>query len=124
MREILNIPFQWQGIPPARKLSDWILSQCNDGISIHRVALFIVISKKDVWYRYVNDLLMISHTNMNIDSILRRQNRLKKKLQLTAQSECNGQLPFLDVILIRSKNNAKYKVKRKPTKKKHFRELL
>ncbi|XP_076038518.1 uncharacterized protein LOC143023787 [Oratosquilla oratoria] len=69
------------------------------------------------WFRYVDDCLCITQKTTDIHDLQRKLNDIDDKIQFTVEEEINGQLPFLDTVIIRSGNSAKFKVYRKPTNK-------
>ena len=76
-----------------------------------------VISSDSKWYRYVDDCLIVTHRDTDIEAVLCRMNNIHNKIQFTVESENNGSLPFLDAVIIRTENSVKFKVYRKPTNK-------
>ncbi|XP_076048770.1 uncharacterized protein LOC143029749 [Oratosquilla oratoria] len=73
------------------------------------------------WLCYVDDFLCITQKTTGIHDLPKKNKNKKKpgtddKIQFTVE-EINGQLPFLDTVIIRSGNSGKFIVYRKPTNK-------
>ena len=83
-----------------------------------------IISGNSKWFRYVDDVLMITSYRTNTENLKDRLNQVNQNIQFTVEEEINGELPFLDTLIIRSGNGAKYRVYRKPTNKNDFIHFL
>ena len=75
------------------------------------------IPRNSKWLRYVDDVLVISSAKTDFQALLKRLNKINGNIQFTLEEENNGQLPFLDTVIIRDNNTVKFKVYRKPTNK-------
>ena len=68
------------------------------------------------WCRFVDDVYAIVPDTLNIDEFLVKLNDFNPNIKFTLEIENNGELPFLDVLLIRnSSQHLDFKVYRKPT---------
>jgi hypothetical protein len=67
------------------------------------------------WWRYVDDVFaVVSHKD--VDRVLDHLNARHAKIKFTIEKECNGALPFLDVLVQRDqRGRLSSKVYRKPT---------
>ncbi|CAF0905513.1 unnamed protein product [Didymodactylos carnosus] len=73
-------------------------------------------NKSKVWVRYVDDIFYIFEIDhVHILYVLNRINNWHANIKFTLEMEKNGELPFLDVLIIRSKNKYETTVYRKPT---------
>ncbi|XP_076044840.1 uncharacterized protein LOC143027434 [Oratosquilla oratoria] len=69
------------------------------------------------WFRYIDNCLCITQKKTDIHDLQRKLNNIDDKIQFTIEEENNGQLPFMDTVIIRLGNITKFKVFRKPTNK-------
>ena len=67
-----------------------------------------------LYTRYVDDALMIVNKNY-IDIVLDIFNSYHERLNFTHELETNNSINFLDITIIREKNNLMYNWYRKPT---------
>lgn len=72
-----------------------------------------------VWYRYVDDVFTILKRE-NIQSMIKILNSQFKTIKFTVELECDGKLPFLDLLLTRIDNHIDIDIYRKPTTTKRF----
>ena len=68
-----------------------------------------------IWYRYVDDILCLLPVNIDPNDLLRQLNELVPTIKFKLEVEENGQIPFLDTLVIKSNCGFKFKVYRKPT---------
>ena len=67
-----------------------------------------------IWYRYVDDILCLLPSSIDPYMLLRQLNELVPSIKFKVELEVNGQLPFLDTLIIRTNNGFKVKIYRKP----------
>jgi hypothetical protein len=77
----------------------------------------ILDTKNIIYYmRYVDDILIIyDTTHINDNTIHEYINRIHTNLQLNPTYENNGQINFLDLLIIRNNSNLEIDIYRKPT---------
>jgi len=77
----------------------------------------ILDTKNIIYYmRYVGDILIIyDTTHINDNTIHKYINRIHTNLQLNPTYENNGQINFLDLLIIRNNSNLEIDIYRKPT---------
>ena len=109
---------QHEGLPMGSPLS--AVTACLFMEVLEKEHYSKIISSDTKWYRYVDDCLIITHKDTDIEALLQRMNNVNNKIQLTVENESNGSLPFLDTVIIRTENSVKFKVYRKPTNKDDF----
>jgi hypothetical protein len=66
------------------------------------------------YHRYVDDMFYNTH-HTNIDSALTDFNNILRKIQFSVEEECNRQINFLDLLIIRTCNKLEFGIFRKPT---------
>ena len=80
------------------------------------VAIRTAPKQPSCWLRYVDDTFVIwSHGREELNKFLEHLNRVHPKIQFTMETEENGKLPFLDVLVIKRDNRLGHKVYRKKT---------
>lgn len=73
------------------------------------------------WTRYVDDVFASHNLSERLlDKFLKNINSINKRIQFTIEPEMNKQLPFLDMLIIRTETGFKIDVYRKPTFCKRF----
>ena len=70
--------------------------------------------------RYVDDVIVITPEDMDLDEKLVRLNEVDPKIQFTIEKEDSMSLPFLDTLIIRTAEGLKFKVYRKETNKEDY----
>ena len=83
-----------------------------------------LISTDSVWYRYVDDCLIVTRKDTDLDTLLTKMNSVHERIQFTMEKENNSSLPFLDTVIVRTENIVKFNVYRKPTNKDDFIHYL
>jgi hypothetical protein len=83
----------------------------------HNQILDLLIKHKIISYhRYVHDILIVYNTQYtNINSTIDEFNNIHKKVQFSIETESNNQINFLDLSIVRTCNNLKFGIFRKPT---------
>ena len=72
--------------------------------------------KPKVWYRYVDDTFVVwNHGEEELEIFLQHLNSQNENIQFTMEKEHDGELSFLDVLVIREGSRLGHKVYRKPT---------
>lgn len=79
-----------------------------------------IMGQETTWLRYVDDVLIITPHDMDMDPKLQNLNAVEPKIQFSIENETGGRLPFLDTFMIRDGPNLKYRVYRKPTSKEDY----
>ena len=67
------------------------------------------------WFRYIDDVLYIWPSHLNVDEFLNQLNNLVPSIKFTLETESNKTLPFLDILIHREDSQFKYSIYRKPT---------
>jgi len=70
--------------------------------------------------RYVDDVIVTTPKDTNLDDKLARLNDVDPKIQFTIEKEDNMSLPFLDTLIMRTEEGLKFKVYRKRTNKEDY----
>ena len=68
----------------------------------------------------MDDVLVVVPQDIDLDEKLSLLNAVNPKIQFTLEKEQDAQLPFLDASILRTENNFKFKVFRKPTNKEDY----
>lgn len=68
-----------------------------------------------VWYRYVDDVLCLWPREENLTQFLNNLNSLVPSIKFKVETEVDGKLPFLDLLIVKYNDSFKFKVYRKPT---------
>lgn len=79
-----------------------------------------IMGRGATWLRYVDDILVITPRNTNLNNKLRRLNNVHERIQFTIEEENNGCLPFLDTLIMKTNEGTRFKVFRKRTNKNDF----
>lgn len=106
---------QIQGAPMGSPLSPIIANLFMEDFEIR--ALENAVHKPKLWLRYVDDTFVIwSHGVDKLKTFLEYLNNIHPSIQFTMEVEVQGQLPFLDILVIKKPNGALgHTVYRKPT---------
>ena len=72
------------------------------------------------WLRYVDDIFVLVPEGVNLREKLDQLNAVEKKIQFTLEMEDNGVLPFLDILIKKQENGAKFAVYRKETNREDY----
>ncbi|XP_045108045.1 uncharacterized protein LOC123502840 [Portunus trituberculatus] len=83
-------------------------------------SLVRVMGSESLWFRYVDDIIVIMPTDTNVNDKLCKLNEVNEHIQFTVEEEVNGVLPFLDTVIHRKNERAIFSVYRKPTNKDDF----
>jgi hypothetical protein len=67
-----------------------------------------------IWFRYVDDVFAIINKG-ELGKTLEELNKCHINIKFTSEEESNGQLPFLDMLVIRKDNHLEFDIFRKPT---------
>ena len=87
----------------------------NIFVGFHEQQLFQSHPHPVVYYRYVDDIFALFSSQENFNNFLPRLNGLHPSLSFTSESEVDGKLPFLDVLVDRSNSSFSTSVYRKPS---------
>ena len=79
-----------------------------------------IIGDESCWMRYVDDVIVITPEDTDLDDKLARLNDVEPKIQFTIETEEDKCLPFLDTLIMRTDNGLKFKVYRKDTNKEDY----
>ena len=83
-------------------------------VELERSVIPGLSNKLNNWRRYVDDRICYIKVD-SIDYVLRKLNDFHKNIQFTVEVEKEGRIWFLDVLMIRDKNNIETTVHRKST---------
>ena len=81
---------------------------------------FNVMGDDVVWYRYVDDVLLVAPDSLDLSKKITELNAVERRIQFTLEEETNNTLPFLDVHIERTSGGIRYKVYRKITNKEDY----
>lgn len=75
-----------------------------------------------IWHRYVDDVITIFDTDKcSLDDFIRQLNNLYPSIKFTFETETDGKLPFLDLLIIKNNNaELEFDIYRKPTANHRF----
>ena len=76
-----------------------------------------ILGDGGTWMRYVDDVLTFVPQETDLPRLLQELNDVNAAIQFTIEEETNGQLPFLDTLIMKSGEGLKFTVYRKPTNK-------
>ena len=69
-----------------------------------------------IWYRYVDDIFTIWNDSWgSFDTFFQKLNSFAPSIKFKVEWENDGKLPFLDVLIIKGRNELEFSVFRKPT---------
>ena len=83
-------------------------------VELQRSVIPGLANKLNNWKRYVDDTICYIKVD-SIDYVLSKLNNFHKNIQFTVEVEKEGRISFLDVLMIRDKNNIETTVRRKST---------
>ena len=70
--------------------------------------------------RYVDDVFVLVPEGVNLREKVDLLKAVEKKIQFTLEMEDNGVLPFLDILIKKQENGAKFAVYRKETNREDY----
>ena len=73
--------------------------------------------------RYIDDILIFLPQNTKIEEIAEKLNNIVPSINFTYEKESNNNIPFLDILIIKSQNSLTLKVYRKPTNRNNYIHL-
>ena len=79
-----------------------------------------IIGTGSVWMRYVDDVIVVTPDDIDLDKKLDRLNEVDANIQFTIEVEKDRSLPFLDVLIMRTDSGLRFKVYRKDTNKEDY----
>lgn len=79
-----------------------------------------IMGADSCWLRYVDDVFVLVPEETNLEDKLKKLNEVEEKIQFTLETEIEGKLPFLDVLIIRKQDMARFKVYRKKTNREDY----
>ena len=71
------------------------------------------------YFRYIDEIVIFPLQNIKIEEIANKLNNVELSINLTCKKESNNTIPFLDILIIKSRYDLTFKVYRKPTNKKN-----
>jgi hypothetical protein len=96
--------------PLAPILAHLFMSNLEENIENHKG------EKPEMFYRYVDDIFMIMHgTQKDIAMFVKFMNKLEQSIKFTVKAQTDNKLPFLDVMVERTRAESITYVYRKPT---------
>ena len=87
----------------------------NIFVGYHESKVFSCVQKPRIYFRYVDDTFVICKQEGDVDDFLVTLSRLHPALKFTFEKEHDGKLPFLGILLERTKLDFETSVYRKPT---------
>ena len=72
------------------------------------------------WMRYVDDVIVVTPEDTDLEEKLSRLNEVDPKIQFTMENEHNMSISFLDTLIMRTENGLQFKVYRKETNKEDY----
>lgn len=81
---------------------------------------FRIMGNDVVWYRYIDDVLVVAPDDLDLDRKLKELNEVERRIQFTIEKEHEDSLPFLDILIIKKPDGVKYRVYRKNTNKEDY----
>lgn len=87
----------------------------NIFVGFHESRLFVNNHLPLTYKRYVDDTFSIFHTRNDFENFLSQLNNLHPSLSFTSETEQDGKLAFLDVLVHKDSNNFTTSIYRKPT---------
>ena len=88
-------------------------------VELERFVIPGLANKLNSWGQYVDDTICYIEVD-SIDYVLSKLNNFHKNIQFTVEVEMEGRISFLDVLMIRDKNNIETKVHLKSTNNKIY----
>ena len=79
-----------------------------------------IMGEETTWIRYVDDVLIVTASDMDIAPKLQSLNTVEPRIQFSIENETAGRLPLLDTLITRDGQNVKFQVHRKPTSKEDY----
>ncbi|XP_067660138.1 uncharacterized protein [Haliotis asinina] len=84
-------------------------------IDFEEIALKIAPFTPNLWFRKVDDVLVLLDDNQDPEALLQHLNCQHPRIHFTMEEETHQQLPFLDILLHRRQQSIATSVYRKPT---------
>ena len=72
------------------------------------------------WMRYVDDVIVVTPEDTDLEERLSRLNEVDPKIQFTMENEHDMSISFLDTLIMRTENGLRFKVYRKETNKEDY----
>ena len=66
------------------------------------------LSSQSLYIRHMDDCLVISQSEKANESLFRKLNALHEKIYFTKEVEINSEIPFLEILIKKSNNEASY----------------
>ena len=111
------------GVAMGSPLSPIFANLCLEFIEEYHIKNLPDDIKPFIWVRYVDDIFIIyQHDLEAFNKLISEINNILPTIKFTVEEEENGQLPFLDVMVIHDEhtNNFSFKVYRKPTNAENY----
>ena len=90
-------------------------SLANIFVGYYEALLFKRVNKPLMYYRYVDDTFAVFTDEDECNEFFSHLNSLYPSLRFTLEKECNGTLPFLDVLVEKNDHKFVTSIYRKPT---------
>lgn len=105
---------QNQGMPMGSPISPIVSNIYME--FFEQLAISTALKKPTLWLRYIDDTFILWDEDISeLNKFFEHLNSLKPTIKFTKESEDNGVLPFLDVLVMRRMNSVETTVYRKPT---------
>ena len=111
------------GVAMGSPLSPILANLCLEFMEEYHIKPLPEDIKPFIWVRYVDDIFIIYQHDLDaFNNFLHEINSILPTIKFTVEEEENGQLPFLDVMVIHNKltNNFSFKIYRKPTNAENY----
>ena len=111
------------GVAMGSPLSPILANLCMEFLERNYIQVLPDNIKPILWVRYVDDIFIIyQHDEASLNRFLTTINNLLPTIKFTVESEEDGKLPFLDVLVIHNKDtrSLSFKVYRKPTNSENY----
>ena len=79
-----------------------------------------IMGAETTWLRYVDDVFVLVPEGTDLKEKLNQLNAVEKRIQFTLETEENGTLAFLDVMIMKRGSSVKYEVFRKETNREDY----
>ena len=79
-----------------------------------------IMGPETAWFRYVDDVFVLVPGDTDLNDKLEKLNAVEENIQFTLESESEGKLPFLDILIIKRDDDVSYKVYRKETNREDY----
>ena len=79
-----------------------------------------IMGTNTTWFRYVDDVFVLVPEDTDLSDKLKKLNEVEESIQFTLETETDGKLPFLDILIVKHEDDVRYKVHRKETNREDY----